>query len=290
MVDKKTKILARLKLAQELLEGSDKLKGSTPSDENFNPFYHPRHERESLIIYLLLTCFDFLGQPAKVISFDDWLKNKNEPYQTERADTFNSLSKELNHFEISIELYKKYKEIYGVKNSFYRGINDLSEELKKKLLNSINVSFVEGQQNAPKNVSLPSKPIEDEKRKLKYLYEKRNSFTHSLEQYHICSAPIFSNVRFENGASWLAFINDSRLIYGCVNQDLETYGKNDAYCYSTIGWPFILFETLYKAIKVPFDITDIDLLFQLRVNDKNEVITYNNVTHKDLYNFICEGI
>jgi len=290
--NKRDLIFARLKLGQELLEESDRLEGHAAYDfktvEDGKPFYHPRHERESLVIYLLLTCFDLLGQPQKVISFDSWLESKKEPYKTERESFLSLLSKDLDYSSVSMQLFKKYKEIYGVKNAFYNGVLQMSKEIKNELFKSIRVSFIKNYADKPKNVISPSKPIEDERKeldlKLRYLYNKRNSFTHKLDQHHSCSTPMMSDFKFNDGASWSVMFKDPKLIYMGIQQNVEMINKKDAYVYSTSNWPFILFETLYKVLEIPFDRTDINLLFQVELWHKNNksVTTYNNVKHKDI--------
>lgn len=60
MIEKSKKdfILARLKLAQSLLEESDPSLRHTNSEKNDEKiWFHPVHEREALVSYLLLTCF-----------------------------------------------------------------------------------------------------------------------------------------------------------------------------------------------------------------------------------------
>ena len=82
---KKSTVLSRLRLAQALLEESDKLPGREGYDwQSRSRVYHPRHEREALVIYLLLTCFDLLGQERKFLDFDGWLRKKTNE-ERERA-------------------------------------------------------------------------------------------------------------------------------------------------------------------------------------------------------------
>lgn len=125
-------ILARLILAQQILEESDNLPGRGGYDLNKKKFWlHPRHEREALVVYLLLTCFDKLGQHKKHTTFIKWLEAKKEPYRTEKNDVLKTLSPSATPVESSIELNKKYQELYGVKNAFFSGIVNLEEAVKK---------------------------------------------------------------------------------------------------------------------------------------------------------------
>lgn len=77
-MDKLNLIRARLVLCQRLLEESDTLPGSEgyTVDEANNTVHHPRHEREALVVYLLLTCFDLLGQSRPYMTFYEWLSSK----------------------------------------------------------------------------------------------------------------------------------------------------------------------------------------------------------------------
>lgn len=82
-------------------------------------------------------------------------------------------------------------------------------------------------------------------------------------------------------------IYNSKLIYEGVHQEHTKLPEGGAYCYSISDWPFILFETLYDAIKVQFDRTEINLTFQVEVwhENENKVTTYNGVKHKNLKDY-----
>ena len=76
-VETKEIIFSRLRLAQQLLEESDHLAGIDGNDFHGKEYgFHPRHEREALVVYLLLTCFDKLGQKQNFTTFDNWLKDQ----------------------------------------------------------------------------------------------------------------------------------------------------------------------------------------------------------------------
>ncbi|MDO8454662.1 MAG: hypothetical protein Q7S59_08845 [Sulfurimonas sp.] len=286
-------VVARLRLAQQLLEESDQLKGMDGySFESEKWWFHPRHEREALVAYLLLTCFDRLGQHGRYISFTDWLNSKKGIYISERTNALSSLPSDVGSIEFASGLFEQYQDLYGVKNSFYQGIIGLPEDVKERFLKSVNLTFNPEYGMYGSNVSTPSVPLNDEKKeldlKLKYLYSKRNRFTHKLDQYHRSSSPMMSKFKFQNGSSWSAIIGDSKLInYGDLHQEHEKLTSGGAYVYSISDWPFILFETLYAAIDLPFDRTTINLKFQVQVfsDDHKFMTTYNNVDHKDLKDF-----
>ena len=86
-------IHARLILAQELLEESDRLEGIQAYKFCTEKLTHARHEREALVVYLLLTCFDRLGQTqGKHISFQNWLESKKEPYTSQKSVALKQLA------------------------------------------------------------------------------------------------------------------------------------------------------------------------------------------------------
>jgi len=199
-------VFARLRLTQQLLEESDQLKGRDGYDFGSEKWWlHPRHEREALVVYLLLTCFDRLGQNSKYISFGDWLNSKKQFYKNERNKALSSLSPNAGPIESAIILHETYQDLYGVKNSFCQGIMNLQKEVKERFLRSVKITFNPEYGVHGPNVSMPSYPLDDEKKelnlKLKYLYSKRNRFTHRLDQYHSSSTPMVSEIRFRNGSS-----------------------------------------------------------------------------------------
>jgi len=127
-------VLARLKLAQSLLEESDRLPGWSGYDlASENEWWrHPRHERESLVNYLLLTCFDRLGQTRGFTTFKDWLSSKRKEHVEEREKALQTLKSSTSPLVIAASLAEHHQEIYGVRNSFYKGIESLSEEWQKR--------------------------------------------------------------------------------------------------------------------------------------------------------------
>lgn len=288
----KKDVKARLTLSQQLLEESDKLQGYEGYDhDNEEWWLHPRHEREALVIYLLLTCFDRLGQDLKYISFNDWLQSNKQIYKNERDTTIDLLPPNLSPTEFSIKLFERYQDLYGVRNSFCQGIMKLSSEVGDRFLDSVKLVFCPDFGKEP-NTSFPSFPLDDKKEeqtlKLRFLYKIRNRFTHNLYQYHCASAPATS-IRFTDGSSWCVWIRKSkRIIYGGCHQEHEILATGGAYVYSITDWPFILFETLYAAIDLPFDRTTIDLSFlvQIESEDCSTLTSYNNVKHKYLKDFV----
>jgi hypothetical protein len=112
-------VRARLGLAQALLEDSDRLPGDSGYYADLWAERHPRHEREALVNYLLLTCIDKLGQKRRFLSFDDWLNSKKAKHENERAHVLDGLQAFTSHEDAARALSSRYFQLYGVKNRFF---------------------------------------------------------------------------------------------------------------------------------------------------------------------------
>lgn len=283
-------ILARLKLAQTLLEESDRLLGDSGYARDTEEWWlHPRHEREALVVYLLLTCFDRLGQNAEYVAYASWIRSKNKVHIEERERVlqhFKSNASDL--VDVAIALDDIYQSIYGVKVSFFRGVERLSTNAKEKLFKSVSVSFNPLHAEALPNTSYPGYPLEDKKLETKkiieYIFSRRNRFTHGLDQFFRASSPAFSSRQFENGSSWVASIRAGELQY--INGEYEQLAGAKGYGCSVHGWPFVLFDVLYQAIDIDFDVTSIDIKFQVWIEvdelPLGQKFLVNSVEHSDL--------
>lgn len=283
-------VLARLQLAQALLEESDALPGRAGynfcSEQDW--WRHSRHEREALVNYLLLTCFDRLGQERRFTTFQDWLKSNRPEHERERQQALSTLKAAIPPLESALVLANHYQALYGVRNAFYRGIENLPVELQDKLMSSITIGFDPIYGTLGPNTSTCSYPLNDDvlerQLKLKYLYEKRNRFTHRLEQHYVASSPLAS--RGDSGPSWRALIEDSRLMYLSGDQEVVRLPKGGAHVYST-AWPFSLFETLHAAVHSKFHRTEIKLRFEVQLYNCKvpSVVITTEVDHGQLKEF-----
>jgi hypothetical protein len=281
-------ILRRLRLAQSLLEESDRLPGREGYAGGAPEWWrHPRHEREALVSYLLLTCFDKLGQERGFTTFRDWLRSKKVAHVCERKDVIEQLEG-APVLEVASALADRYQELYGVKNAFYGGLERLPPDDLERLLVTIQIAEIPGFDSYPPNVSPPNRPLADKalerQLKMRHLYEKRNRFTHRLEQHQSSSVPLMSNFAGSQGASWFAIIQDSKLTYGGVEQETVVLPNGDAHGYSIVDWPFALFEVVYAAIGLPFERTSIDLLFTVHLHNNKfpEIVLPLTVRHAEL--------
>lgn len=290
-MDKFKLIRARLVLCQRLLEDSDTLPGSEgyTVDEANNTVHHPRHEREALVVYLLLTCFDLLGQSRPYMTFYEWLSSKKNEILEEKKDALDKLNVEVGEIVMNAKLlHDYYNLLYGATKAFYAGVDGLSLKARDHLLSSICVTRRNPESLKPenKNMSYPSLPIEDENKKTKlklaFLYSLRNSFTHQLSQIHFSSTPSMSQFANNNksqtaepvkGASWGVFVLDGVAFYG------QHQEQDSKYVYCLKDWPFVLFEVLYSAMGEIFDRTQIKLNMYVFDTGKGFI---PSVAHSDL--------
>lgn len=299
--DEKLKLIkARLILAQQLLEEADVLPGlegynfSNPDSNSDDPFFHMRHEREALVVYLLLTCFDLLGQSQPHVPFMKWLTSNDPVLVEERRVAAEGLDTENSDCVAhALGLVGYYNRHHGATIAFYSGIDQLPENARKHLLSTVDVAKQDPDarksENKDKNISYNRIPINDDAKVLKlqkeYLYSKRNEFTHQLSQRHISSVPMMSgvgrnhdssNTLQESGASWGIIVSNGKIYYTGVNQEVK-----DKFVYTLSDWPFVLFEVLYSALGEEFDRTSIKLKFFIEVMKPEEDIVerYTSVEH-----------
>jgi hypothetical protein len=125
------------------------------------------HQQEALYTYLLLTCFDLLGQPTAWKTYEAWLNSSDTELERQRA--LNALSGD-NIIESSKQLYLEYQKIYGVKNAFFRFLRTvLPRGIRYKLLDSFRIIYYKDGQK----VSI-GKVVDKEN----YLFAMRNNYTH----------------------------------------------------------------------------------------------------------------
>lgn len=285
--DKFSLIRARLILAQKLLEESDTLPGveGYNFEDRDNWFLHERHEREALVVYLLLTCFDLLGQSQPHVDFMKWLTSKNPIRIEDRRIAAETICQEnADCFEQAKILFEYYNKHYGATSAFYSGIEQLPDNAKQRLLSTVSVVGRDPRSLKPeyKNTSFPGIPLEDEEQKItlqkRYLYSLRNAFTHQLSQLHFSSTPMMSAFPSKelpsDGASWGIYIYDGEIHYGGVHQD-----QDKTHVYTLTDWPFVLFEVLYAALGEEFDRTSIKLKFFIQSFEGERIRGQRSVEH-----------
>ena len=133
--------------------------------------------------YLLLTCFDQLGQDEWQF-FPNWLNAKKAKIRTERGEILRLANLEENILDAAgnanakfiASVYKGYNNIYGVKKSFINFLREvLPKDQRARLLNKIEIETYIVDNGGLNLIGLGS--YED---KEKWLYQTRNDYTHNL--------------------------------------------------------------------------------------------------------------
>lgn len=166
------KVHERVKLVRHFEE---QLNGKT---DILQRFMYP-----GLRTYLLLTCFDQLGQDDKGWRFfPNWLDSKK--HRNERNEILSDSKLEIDIVDDNGNanpkyikaVYKKYHEIYGVKNSFMNFLRYLLPEAQRtKLLDKILIEFYSVTEG-----KFDFERYGTEEEKEKWLYQTRNNYTHNL--------------------------------------------------------------------------------------------------------------
>lgn len=133
---------------------------------------HPWKYFDSLRTYLLLTCFDLLGQPHSFKDFQSWLSTTAT--NTERKAALLKAEQETQLLNAIKCVHREYLAIYGTRNSFYRFIKDvLPKSVQDDLYYSVRIRKIDPIKNIEIGV------VETESEKIAFLYGVRNSFTHA---------------------------------------------------------------------------------------------------------------
>ena len=133
---------------------------------------HPWKYFDSLRNYLLLTCFDLLGQPDQFMDFGRWLQASSA--KEERDAIVDALDSGSELIQSMKSVHDKYLKIYGAKRAFYRFVEELlPTEVADALYYSVRIRKIDPE----KNIELEK--IDAPKKKLAFLYLLRNNYTHS---------------------------------------------------------------------------------------------------------------
>ena len=126
-----------------------------------------------LVAYLMLTCFDLLGQPADWVDFSRWLESSR--HQTERERVVVPVG--TSSIEAARAFVEAHAQLYGVRRSFRRFIEKvLDPEQRQALLACIEIEVAVappliGENDAPKSLG--------ESKKIDWLFDLRNRYTHA---------------------------------------------------------------------------------------------------------------
>ena len=244
----------RLSLAKRILEQGEALRNPGLIQDQGAGWTHPYIQHDALINYLLLTCFDILGQSNEWLPFNSWLEAGRTKYERDEAAAQIPASAE--PVEIAQRMYAEYQKMYGVKTSFYQFIDKvLTKEARERLLLSIRIE---------KKEKGSSVIIDDPIKKKAFLYESRNLFTHHLK-------PTGSPAR----GVWpeIMMVKNNRLLWGYTHVRTQK-----AYFYSVRRWPFELFEIISNTIDQYIELYDFNL--ECRVHFEEALIS--NIKFSDL--------
>lgn len=250
----------RLSLAKRILEQGEQLRDPSLIQDKNDGWTHLYIHHEALVNYLLLTCFDILGQSNEWLPFNSWLQADRTKCEREEAAAL--ISHSATPVEIAQEMYAAYQSNYGVKTSFYRFIDEvLDEKARERLLFSVKI------EQKLKNGDLIV--IKDPLRKKAFLYESRNLFTH----YLLPTGSPARGVWTEN-----LIIKDGKLLWGYSH--VRTKNNNS---YSVRKWPFELFEIISNTIEQPIEIYDFNVECSVWVTlEPSAGVVINSINFLDL--------
>jgi hypothetical protein len=188
------------------------------------------HQR-NLVVYLLLTCFDRLGQPAPYSTFEQFLRSKKASHKRLREDALKSVV-ETDYISTALILNQAYNKEYGVRNSFYRFIEDVLPSYQLDLLLD-SIMIVGGL------YILGDSEQADDITKKKYLYALRNSYTHQAESKPGTTIPFateeidptspekvfyfYEDIRTDKMYHWVSFSQWPKVLIDCVKIGLVTF-------------------------------------------------------------------
>lgn len=236
-------IINRIKFVENINKFRDNFQGKNLLQKSDNGTYkHPYKHFIALRNYLLLTCFDILGSNDDYLPFNSWLESKSK--EDERNSIIGNFPEKLNILDSTKLLFKEYNKIYGIKNGFKRFILEiLTAENKLKLLESI---IIEKHYN---DSSKKMERIDNDNKKINFLFEVRNVFTHSGLSYASSGAGLFGDMH--DGA----MIKNSDGKLGQFYTPIYIEHKKDFYyIFMVRGWPYLLMEILYSALDIKYDV------------------------------------
>jgi hypothetical protein len=193
---------------------------------------------DALMNYLLLTCFDLLGQPSGWVSFPEWLTSSKKA--EERSKAAASVPPGADPIQIAQHVHTEYQALYGVKTSFNHFVlNLLTAEERAELFSSIGI--IRGRMDGDPNTAYPALgEISDEKKKLDFLFSLRNKFTHSAITMGSPAAGLFRD------------IYEAHMIDGVPKKgyiEIHRESKNGEWLiYQVRDWPFVLQRSIAAVL------------------------------------------
>lgn len=251
MAQLKEQAIKRAKLAQRVFVQNEGMRGHNEFlSEGPTWWDHSYVEHDGLVIYLLLTCFDILGQDRAFMDFGSWLHSEMAATALRQDESPAAPPLVKAH-----SLFMEYSKQFGVRRSFYRFANEqLRQESRATLLGSIR-AYVGGTIQEV-----------DERTKLDFLFGIRNTFTHrggSDGLYNRALMPQRVHIkRAKELAGWERLSNWNKLTMHVRK------------------WPFVLFEVLAEQLGVE-ELAYPKIRVEVHVHFDDEVIKFNDVPYRD---------
>jgi len=186
---------------------------------------------QALCVYLLLTCFDLLGQSDEWMDFGAWLNARKVAIDKERKIALAKAARQTGLISQSKVLYREYGKRYGVRRSFNRFIDELLPlEWKGRLLDSMHMT----------RLALPpdltSRPASEEEKK-RYLFELRNNYTHNARFRPVAGVQVSAFFPEDS-------VPEGSRVLTAFDQRVEADHWLDV---STEDWPNTLFEVVRQG-------------------------------------------
>lgn len=153
-------VISRIELCRELI--------SENIDETL------KHKTEPLVIYLLLTCFDKLGQPEKWVNYNEWLTSEGCKGERKSAKIdFDSSDGKVCEAKF---FYDYYNKIYSARSAFFRFLREvLPNKSKEELMSCIEINIYTLRTERELISSY------EVRKKEEFLYQMRNDYTHKVQ-------------------------------------------------------------------------------------------------------------
>jgi hypothetical protein len=208
---------------------------------------HTHAQLDGLAVYLLLTCFDFLGQSKDWVSFHEWLRSSATRAERELAVGGNSDDAAA----ACTKMQDWYNQKYGVRQAFNRFVSDiLDPQSRSSLLKSVQYT----------DMNPPVSEMSD-KAKVSMLYDLRNNFTHELQA--------LGGARLEGGERIFP-ASSQEPERGFPRHHLFTSEKQEM-C-MVRDWPFKLYNAVASAIGEPPSDFSVRYTLVLRLSSGRTVI------------------
>ena len=238
-LERKQIVKERIALVNKLISVREAFQGNhlIRNSDKDNSWTHPYKHYAALRNYLLLTCFDILGQTEDYIDFFSWLQSKK--HKEERENIIKKC--EGTDFVLNMtNVYKEYNSIYGVSKSFHHFIYQiLSDENRDKLFDSIDIKKRSVSEGKPIGINVT------EKMKSDFLFLIRNSFTHNGEALASTSGGVYYPFDVEKPLFHPVLKKELWGYYWFYSEVKEKVRKD----YLVRKWPNLLVEIIEDTIK-----------------------------------------